>query len=188
MRHLVNDILDKINAKVETVEDFSLLSNSPLLSVWVVVYNHEAFVRQALDSILMQKVTFDYEIVIGEDRSTDRTRDIVIEYQHLHPDKIRLRLARENLYSQGLKPGIGVLAVSRGKYIAMLEGDDYWTDPLKLQKQVDFLEAHPDYSLCGHNTKIIYENDGGRVEYFRPARSSQTKTELNMDDMIVDFH
>lgn len=95
----------------------------------------------------MQQTSFPYEIVIGDDRSTDRTREIVQDYQKCYPDKIQLRLAREKLYSQGLKQNIGVLNACRGKYIAMCEDDDYWTDPLKLQKQVDFLEAHPEYRM-----------------------------------------
>jgi glycosyltransferase involved in cell wall biosynthesis len=151
----VKEFLARIDAQVEKVEALDRLSADPVVSVWMITYNHEIYIRQALDSILMQKVDFDYEVVIGEDNSTDRTREIVLEYQRRHPDKIRLRLARENLRSQGLKPGIGVRAACRGKYIAMLEGDDYWTDPKKLQKQVDFLEAHPEYVMCSHAANIL---------------------------------
>jgi glycosyltransferase involved in cell wall biosynthesis len=152
----MQDYLTRIEQLVDKVEDWTRLPAQPLVSVWFITYNHESYIAQALDSILMQEVDFDYEVVIGEDKSTDRTREIVEEYQRRHPDKIRLRLARENLYSQKLKPGLGVLAACRGQYIALLEGDDYWTDPRKLQKQVDFLEANVDYSMCFH--RALCEN------------------------------
>jgi glycosyltransferase involved in cell wall biosynthesis len=156
----VKEFLARIDAQVEKVEALDRLSADPVVSVWMITYNHEIYIRQALDSILMQEVDFDYEVVIGEDKSTDRTREIVIEYQKQHPDKIRLRLARENLRSQGLKPGIAVRAACRGKYIAMLEGDDYWTDPLKLQKQVDFLEKNPEYVICYTDAVSVNQANG----------------------------
>jgi glycosyltransferase involved in cell wall biosynthesis len=156
----MSNYLDKINALVDPVEDWSRLPAEPLVSVWMITYNHEPFIRQALNSVLMQEVNFDYEVVIGEDKSTDRTREIVEEYQRRHPDKIRLRLARENLYSQKLKPGLGVLAACRGKYIAMCEGDDYWTDPLKLQKQVEIFRKHPDCIFCGGRARTWNEAEG----------------------------
>jgi len=119
----------------------------------MITYNHETYIREAIDSVLMQQVNFPYEIVIGEDHSTDATRTIVRDYQRRHPDKIRLRLSRENLYSRKLDPGTATHCACRGKYIALLEGDDYWTDPLKLQKQVDFMEAHTTCTYCGHTPR-----------------------------------
>ena len=160
------DYLLALEAKVEKVEDWSRLPVQPLVSVAMVTYNHEPFIAQALDSILMQEVDFDYEVVIGEDKSTDRTREIVEDYQRRHPDKIRLRLARENLYSQGLKPGIGVRAACRGKYIAILEGDDCWTDPKKLQKQVNILETDPDVALVHTNVMVQPQDSGGSAYAF----------------------
>lgn len=148
-----------LSASVDIVENMSRLAAHPLVSVAMITYNHEQYIRQALDSVLMQEVGFSYEFVIGEDKSTDRTREIVIEYQRRHPDKIRLRLARENLYSKGINPAWGVFAACRGQYIALCEGDDYWTDPRKLQKQVDVLEA--DGNLVGtyHPVRFVYEYD-----------------------------
>lgn len=161
----------------------------PMVSICCITYNHEPFIRQCLDGFLMQKTDFPFKIVIHDDCSTDKTPDVIREYKQKYPDILCPIFQEVNQMSKGHSITVEfVLPACHGKYIALCEGDDYWTDPLKLQKQVDFLEAHPEYSLCGHNTKIVYENDGGRVEYFRPARSSQTKTELNMDDMIVDFH
>lgn len=161
------DYLFALDAKVEKIEDWSRLPVHPLVSVAMITFNHEPFIAKALDGILMQEVDFDYEVVIGEDHSTDRTREIVEEYQNRHPDKIRLRLARENLYSQGLKPGIGVRAACRGRYIAVIEGDDYWTDKRKLQKQVALLDSDPDIALVHTNVMVQpQEADGSTYEYY----------------------
>ena len=121
------------------------------LSVFVVTYNQEKYIRQCLDSILMQKVDFDYEVVIGEDHGTDGTRAICEEYAKKYP-QVRLLPLTENL-------GIArnwqrVLSECNGEYIAMCEGDDYWTNSLKLQKQVDFLEQHEQYELCFHKVTV----------------------------------
>ena len=151
------DLYRKIDALVDKVEDWSRLPADPLVCVMVVTYNHEGYIAQTLDGILMQEVDFPYEIIIGEDKSTDRTREIVCEFQRRYPDKIRLQLSRENLFSQKLA-GIGILHACRGKYLAQCEGDDYWTDPLKMQKQVDFLEMHPECSACYTNAAVVNEN------------------------------
>ncbi len=164
----LSHVIHTIDEQVDLLEDSSRLSSDPLVSVAMITYNHEPYIRQALDSVLMQEVDFDYEIVIGEDKSTDRTREIVIEYQQRHPDKIRLRLARENLYSKGLKtPGVLVRAACRGQYIALLEGDDYWTDLRKLQKQVEIFRKHPDCIFCGGRTRTWNEAEG-RFTFITP--------------------
>jgi len=167
------DDLYSSDSLVEMVEDWSQLPADPLVSVWMITYNHEAYIQKALDSILMQQVNFPYEIVIGEDKSTDSTRDIVCELQRRYPEKIRLRLAKENFFSKGVNPTIGVLQLCRGRYIAMCEGDDFWTDPQKLKKQVDFLEAHPECSLCFHNVFELYP-DGSMVP--RKAQTNENAT------------
>ena len=110
--------------------------NKPLLSIASITYNHEQFIAQAIESWLMQKTSFEIEIIIGEDCSTDNTRAIIEKYRKLHPDLIKLIISESNV---GMMPNfIRTLAACRGKYIALCEGDDYWTDPYKLQKQVDF--------------------------------------------------
>ena len=131
---------------IDKIENWDVLPKSPMVTIQMPTYNHEGYIKKALDSILMQQVDFTYEILLKDDKSTDKTRAIVTAYQKEHPDKIRLWLCKENLYSQGIKVGLSFFA--RGKYTAKLEGDDYWTDPLKLQKQVDFLEQNPQYSIC----------------------------------------
>jgi glycosyltransferase involved in cell wall biosynthesis len=127
------------------------------VSVLVTTYNHERYIAQALDSVLMQETDFDYEIVILEDCSTDATRQIVLAYQKRHPDKIRLRLAPQNECNS--KPFVEEFLAAPSPYIAMLDGDDYWTSPKKLQKQVEFLNAHPECALCFHNALRIYEGE-----------------------------
>jgi glycosyltransferase involved in cell wall biosynthesis len=126
-----------------------------MVSIFMMTYNHEKYIAQALDSVLKQKVDFQYEIVLGEDCSTDNTRKIVVKYAKLHPGKFKLLLHKTNIGA--INNQYEVFRNCTGKYIAMLEGDDYWTDPLKLQKQVDFLEANPDFAICGHQTLIKYD-------------------------------
>lgn len=118
------------------------------VSVLVITYNNERFITEAIDSIVMQKVDFDFEIIIGEDHSTDRTREIVFDFRKRYPDKIHLLLNEKNV--GGRKNFTQILKASQGEYIALLEGDDYWTSPNKLQKQVDFLDNHPDFTICFH--------------------------------------
>jgi len=129
----------------------------------MITYNHEKFIAQALDSILMQKTNFRYEIVVGEDCSTDLTRAIVLEYQQKYPEKFKLLLHEKNI---GMTANvIETLNACSGKYIALCEGDDYWTDPLKLQKQVDFLEKNEEYILVCNNSLTIYDQDDSRKNY-----------------------
>ncbi len=129
-----------------------------LVSVFVVTYNQEKYIRQCLDSILMQQVDFDYEIVIGEDSGTDKTLSICEEYAREYP-QIRLLPKTNRLGIAGNWKR--VLFECRGKYVAMCEGDDYWCDPSKLQKQVDFLESdiNEDFVLCFHDSKVVDENN-----------------------------
>lgn len=124
----------------------------PMVSIACITYNQEKYIRQCLDGFLMQKTNFAYEIVIHDDASTDRTQAIITEYSEKYPNLFRPILQKENKY----KEGKGILArfvfpECKGKYIALCEGDDYWTDPLKLQKQVDFMEYHQEYVMCSHN-------------------------------------
>ncbi|TVZ59145.1 glycosyltransferase involved in cell wall biosynthesis [Flavobacteriaceae bacterium MAR_2010_105] len=133
----------------------------PLVSVCIQTYQHESYIAQCLDSVLHQSTTFNYEIILGEDASTDGTRAICKAYTQNFPDKIRLflRQRKDVIFMNGLATGrynfIQNLKSSRGKYIAILDGDDYWTDPFKLQKQVDFLESQSDYSICWTKYKIL---------------------------------
>jgi glycosyltransferase involved in cell wall biosynthesis len=126
------------------------------VSVVMITYNHERFIEEAVRSVMMQQTNFDYELIIGEDCSTDNTRAIVEDLQRQYPDKIRLILQPHNV---GMVPNfIQAHTAASGQYTALCEGDDYWTDPHKLQKQVDFLEAHPDYVMTYHDQVRIDEH------------------------------
>lgn len=125
--------------------------NEILVSVCCMTYNHVSFIRQCLDGFMMQKCSFNFEVLIHDDASTDGTQDIIQEYEKKYPNIIKPIYQLENQYSKGIDPNVKYnFSRARGKYIAICEGDDYWTDPYKLQKQVDFLESHPDYVMCSH--------------------------------------
>src|SRR5262245_39450314 len=132
-------------------------SSSPdlLVSVLLVTFNHESYIEQALEGIMAQQATFPIEVLISEDCSSDRTRVIVQKFPEEYPDHVRLFLSERNLNDNTVTTRAWEAA--RGRYIAMLDGDDYWTDPFKLQKQIDFLEEHPDIFVCGHAVDIIDE-------------------------------
>ena len=129
-------------------------NQKPLVSVISKAYNHEPYIRDCLEGFLMQKTTFPVEYIIHDDASTDHTADIIREYYEKRPDLFHVIIERENQYSQHKVITHPLFLMAQGKYIALCEGDDYWTDPLKLQKQSDFMETHPDYSLCCHNAII----------------------------------
>lgn len=131
-----------------------------LLSVCMITYNHEKYIKQALDGVLMQVTDFDFEIIVGEDYSTDQTRKIILEYKAKYADKMKLILQKENVGM--MRNFIDSLSCCSGKYIALCEGDDYWTDPHKLQKQVAFLEENPEFSICFHNMNIQREDRSNR--------------------------
>jgi glycosyltransferase involved in cell wall biosynthesis len=166
------------------------------VSVCMTTYNHEEFIAQAVESALMQEVSFDYEIIIGEDGSQDETRRICIDYAERYPDKIRLFLrSREDvIYVDGRPTGrfnlVESLRVARGKYIALCEGDDYWIAPDKLRKQVDFLESHPEFAICFHNVGIVYENSAEIAHPFyvenpdRPFTQRKPKPISTLEDLV----
>ena len=140
------------------------IANTPLVSIICSTYNHGLYISQCLDGFLMQKTNFPFEILIHDDASTDNTPDIIREYEHNHPQVIRPIYQKENKYSK--KEDIFAkyqCSRVRGKYIAICEGDDYWIDPLKLQKQIDFLEKNPDYGMI-YTTSKVYNQKEGKIE------------------------
>lgn len=149
----------------KVVENNNQVPPNPLVSVCVQTYQHVNYIKECLDGILNQQTDFDFEILLGEDASNDGTREICIDYAERYPDKIRLFLHhRENNIKLGGQPTgrfnfLYNLYLAQGKYIALCEGDDYWTDPLKLQNQVDFLEANPGYSMCFHEVEVKDETN-----------------------------
>lgn len=139
----------------------------PLVSICSLVYNHELYLRQCLDGFVMQQTSFPFEVVIHDDASTDGSVAIIREYATRYPNIFVPIYQTENQYSQGKKvSSTFVFPRARGKYIALCEGDDYWTDPLKLQKQVDFLEANPEYSMCFHSANVFCQSSGQYNDLF----------------------
>ena len=137
-----------------------MISAIPTVSVCCITYNHSKFIGQALESFLNQNTSFSYEILVYDDASNDGTRDILKEYELKYPQIIRVFYSSENQYSQGVRL-LNLrynLPRARGKYIATCDGDDFWTDPLKLQKQVDFLDLNPEVVMCFHGFDRL-END-----------------------------
>jgi glycosyltransferase involved in cell wall biosynthesis len=131
---------------------------TPRVSVILQTYNHETFIAQAIEGVLLQRVSFPIEVIIADDASTDRTRATVQHYARSHPDLIRLVLPEANLGSNEMF--LLALAETRGEYIAYLEGDDYWTSPHKLSRQVAALDDHPDWAGCFHPAALMYETTG----------------------------
>ena len=159
---------------------------SLLLSVCVFAYNHEAYIAQAIDSVLSQRTNFDFEILVGEDGSSDTTCDILERYKQNNPDKIRVLYQEQSkkIYINGNPTGrfnfINTLQNCKGKYIALLDGDDYWTDSLKLQKQVDYMEYRQDVSLCFHSVKRIRESGEEEV---RPLLGNKIR-EYKIEELL----
>lgn len=156
-------------------------TNLPLVSICCLCYNHEPYIRECLDGFMLQKTNFVFEVLIHDDASTDKSADIIREYEAKYPDIIKPIYQTENQYSKG----VGVTRIyqfprAKGKYIAMCEGDDYWTDPYKLQKQVDFLETNEEYSICFHPVKVWKENEKELVDDFITREVSETTTILDL--------
>ena len=157
----------------------------PKVSVRITTYQHVEFIREAIESVLVQKTDFPFEIIIGDDDSSDGTREICIEYAQKFPNQIRLFLHKRENNVKVLGKPCGIFQItynlfkSRSKYIAGCSGDDYWTDPFKLQKQYDFLEAHHEYSYCYHDWRFKYEEAGTSEFNFGPIiNQDRTQTLL----------
>lgn len=145
------------------------------LSICVVTYNHKDYIAQALDSFLMQKTNFKFQIIVGDDCSTDGTTDILKEYAKKYPDIIKPIFREKNI--GGAKNSLEVYSNAKTPYVAICDGDDYWIDENKLQKQVDFLEAHPDYSICFHPVKVVYEGfDFEKTDEIYPAQEEMIES------------
>lgn len=143
--------------------DRARLCTHPVVSVAMLAYKHEKFVAQAIESIVSQKTDFEFELIIAEDASPDRTREIAFEYQKKYPDKIRVLWSEKNL-NHIAGNGIRLWARCRGEFVALCEGDDYWIDPLKLQKQVEVMRIHPNVSLCFSSAKYTEMNSDRLID------------------------
>ncbi|MCA6436729.1 MAG: glycosyltransferase [Bacteroidetes bacterium] len=148
-----------------------------LVSICCITFNHQDYIEDTIKGVLNQKANFNYELIIGEDCSSDGTLKIIEKYQTLYPDKIKLIANKNNLGA--IKNELNVLKNCKGKYIAICEGDDFWTDENKLQKQVDFLNQHPEYSCCFHNAFIYNETKNTYNKY--------TEIETEKDFYLTDL-
>lgn len=166
MNEISQALQDRFSLQKEFLGESKPVNNiEPLVSVSVPTYQHAKYISDCLNGIIYQRTSFAFEVIIGEDGSTDGTREICERYAILYQDKIRL-FNRDRKLSQFFTDdgsvtrfnGLWNRMSARGKYIAICEGDDYWIDVDKLQKQVSFLESHPEYTLCFHNAKVVFEN------------------------------
>ncbi len=162
--------------------------NRTKVSVCVPTFNHEKYIAQMLESAVRQKTDFKFEIVIGDDGSTDKAPDIIREYQQQYPELIRAFLHKENLGPSSPREFAGrnnvlfLLKECKGSYVALCEGDDYWIDDLKLQKQADFMDQHPDYAICHHNMYVSYEDGSPEHNFNAPDQ----KTDSTIADLLED--
>ncbi len=131
-----------------------------MVSACCLTYNHEEYIEDALKGFVNQKTNFRYEVIVHDDASTDRTAEIVKRYSEKYPDIIKPIFQKENQWSKGIKVDKIVKPYLTGKYVAICEGDDCWISNHKLQLQVDFLETHPDYVACAHNSTVMHIQNG----------------------------
>lgn len=141
------------------------MDNSITVTICCLTYNHEKFVKQCLDGFIMQKTNFHFEVLVHDDASTDKTQDIIREYEANYPNIIKPIFQKVNQYSKGNRAILAKFCYpqAKGKYIAICEGDDYWIDPYKIQKQVDFLENHPEYAMVYTYSKV-YDQSKCKIE------------------------
>lgn len=152
------------------------MSEEIMVSIDCLSFNHENYISDALESFLMQKTDFLFEILIHDDASTDRTAQIIKEYEKKYPEIIKPVYQIENQYSQGVKVSLMNHNRASGKYIAVCEGDDYWTDPYKLQKQVDYMELHPECSMCVHGAYNVSPDKERKLSKVMPSQKNRIFT------------
>lgn len=159
-----------------------VLSDAPVrVSVIVTSYQHERYIARALDSVVDQDRGVVYEVLVGDDASDDRSRAIIAEYAEAHPDRIRPFFPEVNLGLEGKAMFNALLQRARGEYVAKLDGDDYWTSEAKLRRQVAYLDAHPECSMCFHNVVWRHE-DGSRPDV--PYNTPDQASDLEMQDLL----
>lgn len=148
------------------------MSRKPKVSVLCLAYNQEKYIAQAIEGFLMQKTDFDFEILLHDDCSTDGTKEIIKDYAKKYPAVIKPVFQKTNQYSQGKRNFFArfLIPKAEGEYIALCEGDDFWTDSQKLQAQADFLDAHPGHALCFHPVRVFFENNE-EAESVYPAQT-----------------
>ena len=165
------------------------LNARPMLSVYVATYNHEKYIEKALDSIFAQKTKYTYEVLIGEDCSTDSTREILKRYEKSHPKyiesgKLTIFYRKTNMYKQRPSNSGDLKKRCRGKYVIALEGDDYWIDDTKIEKQIDFLERHPENIAVAHNCLVVDENSLYKNETYPECKDTEYTLKHFMNNIV----
>lgn len=167
---------------VTAVSIGELIMNT-MVSINCIAYNQERYISDAIEGFLRQQTDFEYEILIHDDASSDRTAGIIEDYALRYPEVIKPLYQTENQYSKGIKVGTAFnLPRAEGKYVAFCEGDDYWTDPEKLQKQVDYMESHPDCSMCCHAVKPVNREGRPVGRLIRPYHQNCL---VSIEDLIM---
>ncbi len=163
-------------------------AENPLVSVRCITYNHEPYIAQALDGFLMQKTNFPFEVIVHDDASTDKTAEIIREYEKKFPKIIKPIYEKENQYSKhDGSLGRIVNSALKGKYVAMCEGDDYWIDENKLQMQVDFLEGNPEYGMCYTDYNVYYQNKRKMQYDLFKSRINPLSKEITLANWIYEM-
>lgn len=164
------------------------MSNKVKVSIICLTYNHKNYIKKTLEGFLKQKVNFKYEILINDDASLDGTQDILKEYEQKYPEKIKVIYQKENQYSKGKSPAKFLYEIAQGDYLAFCEGDDYWIDANKLQRQIEFLDKNKDFIGTSHNVIVVDENDKIRKDYqkFYPLykKHKLDKGELEVGELV----
>lgn len=159
----------------------SIMWMEPEVTIVSLCYNHAAYIRSALEGFVMQKTDFPFEVLVHDDASTDGSADVVREYEKKYPGIIKGIYQTENQYSRGVNiTREFIYPLVKGKYVALCEGDDYWTDPLKLQKQYDILQAHAELDGCCH--RVLVEREGRKKSFVAPDTKSRV---LKADEVII---
>ena len=174
---MLNKTQEQITAKWKNLD-----AEHPLVSIKCLAFNHEKYIAQTLDGFLMQETDFPFEVIINDDTSKDKTADIIREYEKKYPLIVKPIYQKTNLYSK--RDGSLTRSVNprlKGKYVAICEGDDYWTAPNKLQIQADFLESHEDYFAIGHNVRVVDDN-GNPMTQDNPIWRKWFNTYSQMED------
>ena len=166
----------------QEISDSAVLSKNPLVSVKMITYNHESYITQAIEGVVNQKTDFPFELIIGEDCSTDRTMDIVLEYQKKYPDIIRVITSDKNIGAK--KNGYRTEMACRGKYIAYCEGDDYWHRFDKLQLQVDYMESHPECGLIHSDYDRFFIKSGNLIKNFNRKMNNKPSNNLDISSIL----
>lgn len=147
--------------------------NQIMLSIYVVTYGHEKYIREALDSILMQKTKYTYEVLVGEDASPDNTREILREYEEKYPNIFRMYYREKNMRSINRSNANDLRQRCKGKYVIALEGDDFWIDDNKIEEQIVFLEKHPEYIAVAHNCLVVDQNSYPNGESYPECKDTE---------------